>query len=124
MTARPRGLRESHLWLSGVVLLAVLVLVDLVVGRQLNGAYAGAAVLTAIYADARRTRAVAGLTVLMSTLSGVWHGNLGERERMWVYRRDQRPCRRCGTPVEVRMLGPQGRERAAYWCPSCQPAPA
>jgi endonuclease-8 len=51
-------------------------------------------------------------------------GNLGERERMWVYRRDQRPCRRCGTPVEVRMVGPAGRERAAYWCPSCQPAPA
>jgi endonuclease-8 len=49
-------------------------------------------------------------------------GNLAERERMWVYRRDRSPCRRCGTPVEVAMLGPAGRERATYWCPRCQPA--
>jgi endonuclease-8 len=49
-------------------------------------------------------------------------GDLRERERMWVYRRDRSPCRRCGTPVAVTMLGPPGRERASYWCPSCQPA--
>jgi endonuclease-8 len=51
-------------------------------------------------------------------------GDLRERERTWVYRRDERPCRRCGTPIEVAMLGPAGHERATYWCPSCQPAPA
>ena len=28
-------------------------------------------------------------------------GNLRERERMWVYRRDASPCRRCGTPIAV-----------------------
>jgi endonuclease-8 len=39
--------------------------------------------------------------------------------RMWVYR--QRLCRRCGTQVRVDQLGPAGRERSAYWCPSCQP---
>jgi endonuclease-8 len=50
-------------------------------------------------------------------------GDLRERERMWVYRRDKSPCRRCGTPVAVDMLGPAGRERATYWCPSCQPRP-
>jgi endonuclease VIII len=48
-------------------------------------------------------------------------GDLRERERMWVYRRDRSPCRRCGTPVAVAMRGPAGRERASYWCPSCQP---
>ncbi len=48
-------------------------------------------------------------------------GNLRDRERMWVYRRDKSPCRRCRTPVAVTMLGEPGRERAAYWCPSCQP---
>jgi len=48
-------------------------------------------------------------------------GDLRERERMWVYRRDRSPCRRCGTPVVVEMQGPAGRERASYWCPSCQP---
>ncbi len=50
-------------------------------------------------------------------------GDLRERERMWVYRRDRSPCRRCRTPVEVAMTGPVGRERATYWCPRCQPAP-
>ncbi|GAB3763305.1 endonuclease-8 [Nocardioides ginsengisegetis] len=49
-------------------------------------------------------------------------GNL--REPLWVYRRDDRPCRRCGTTVLVAMVGPAGRERASYWCPSCQPAPS
>ena len=48
-------------------------------------------------------------------------GDLRERERMWVYRRDNSPCRRCRTPIAVTMLGELGRERAAYWCPSCQP---
>ena len=48
-------------------------------------------------------------------------GDLRERERMWVYRRDRSPCRRCGTPVVVELQGPAGRERASYWCPSCQP---
>jgi endonuclease-8 len=48
-------------------------------------------------------------------------GDLRERERMWVYRRDRSPCRRCGTPVVVATQGPAGRERASYWCPSCQP---
>ena len=48
-------------------------------------------------------------------------GDLRERERNWVYRRDRSPCRRCGTPVVVDMHGPQGRERASYWCPACQP---
>jgi endonuclease-8 len=42
------------------------------------------------------------------------------REPFWVYRRDKRGCRRCGTPIVVAMLGRPGRERAAYWCPSCQ----
>ncbi|WP_139984023.1 DNA-formamidopyrimidine glycosylase family protein [Nocardioides litoris] len=51
-------------------------------------------------------------------------GDLRERERMWVYRRDRSPCRRCGTPVAVAMRGPAERERASYWCPRCQPAPA
>jgi endonuclease-8 len=49
-------------------------------------------------------------------------GNLRDRERHWVYRRDRSPCRRCGTPISVEMAGPAGRDRASYWCPSCQPA--
>jgi endonuclease-8 len=41
--------------------------------------------------------------------------------RLWVYRR-RGPCLRCGTPIEVGELGPEGQERTVWWCPSCQPA--
>ena len=51
-------------------------------------------------------------------------GDLRERERMWVYRRDRSQCRRCGTPIRVERRGPAERERASYWCPACQPEPA
>lgn len=39
-----------------------------------------------------------------------------------VYDRAGRPCRRCGTPVEV---AHEGRDvaRVSYWCPTCQPEP-
>lgn len=49
-------------------------------------------------------------------------GDLRPRMRMWVYRRDRSPCRRCGTTIQVAMRGEPGRERATYWCPTCQPA--
>ncbi|PKH39388.1 hypothetical protein CXG46_14210 [Nocardioides alpinus] len=71
-------------WLGGALLLGVMVAVDLVLGRQINGAYAGAAVLTAINADVRRTASVAGLALLASVASGTWNDNLGERD--WAIR--------------------------------------
>ena len=45
------------------------------------------------------------------------------RRPLWVYGRQRQACRRCGTRVEEGLLGPVGRERTSYWCPSCQPAP-
>jgi serine phosphatase RsbU (regulator of sigma subunit) len=75
---------ERLWWLAGVLLLVVLVAVDVLLGRQINGAYAGAAVLTAINADVRRTASVAALTLVASVASGVWHDNLGGRE--WTIR--------------------------------------
>lgn len=46
-------------------------------------------------------------------------------KRTWVYDRAGRPCRRCGTTIQVES---QGRvpteERLSYWCPRCQPGPA
>ncbi|WP_236967919.1 DNA-formamidopyrimidine glycosylase family protein [Microbacterium aurantiacum] len=42
----------------------------------------------------------------------------------WVYRREGRPCRRCGTLIEGGTLGADPtRERIVFWCPRCQPAP-
>src|SRR3954469_10248683 len=75
---------ERLWWGAGVLLLALLVAVDVVLGRQINGAFAGAAVLTAINAGVRRTASVAALALAASVASGVWHDNLGERA--WAIR--------------------------------------
>jgi endonuclease-8 len=39
-------------------------------------------------------------------------------ERLWVYGRTGRPCRRCGTPIRSRTAGE--RPRRTWWCPNCQ----
>jgi endonuclease-8 len=39
----------------------------------------------------------------------------------WVYRREGRPCRRCGTLILGGELGADPtRERIVFWCPRCQ----
>lgn len=39
----------------------------------------------------------------------------------WVYRREGRPCRRCGTLILGGSLGADPtRERIVFWCPKCQ----
>jgi endonuclease-8 len=60
-----------------------------------------------------------------------WHqsttGNLRRGEEHWVYRREKRPCRRCGTPIRRAMHAEAGREveqRVSFWCPRCQAGPA
>jgi endonuclease-8 len=42
-------------------------------------------------------------------------------ERVWVYGRRGRPCRRCGHTIRMRRHG--AGLRSTYWCPACQ-APA
>jgi len=39
-------------------------------------------------------------------------------ERLWVYGRARLPCRRCGTPIQIRNQGPD--TRLTYWCSQCQ----
>lgn len=43
---------------------------------------------------------------------------LNERERLWVYGRHGKPCRRCGTPIRRRLQGEDAR--STYYCPQCQ----
>ncbi|GAA3025756.1 Fpg/Nei family DNA glycosylase [Microbacterium dextranolyticum] len=39
----------------------------------------------------------------------------------WVYRRERRSCRRCGTPIRRTELGAsETSERIVFWCPRCQ----
>jgi endonuclease-8 len=42
--------------------------------------------------------------------------------RLWVYRRQGKECRRCGTAILMRRQGPGAR--STYWCPVCQPKSA
>lgn len=47
-------------------------------------------------------------------------GELTRDERLYVYKRDGLPCRRCGAPISTTRLG----GRLVWWCPACQPAEA
>ena len=39
----------------------------------------------------------------------------------WVYRREGRPCRRCGTLIRGGEMGADPpSERITFWCPRCQ----
>lgn len=85
--ARPSRVHvdDGALWgLAGVLLLGVMIVVDLLLGRQLNGAYGGAVVLAAVNADARRTAGVGALALLASFASGIWNHNLGAYD--WALR--------------------------------------
>ncbi len=45
--------------------------------------------------------------------------------QFWVYGRENKPCRRCGTKVEFGLLGDNPlEERQIYFCPYCQPGPS
>jgi endonuclease-8 len=45
--------------------------------------------------------------------------SLDPNEKLWVYGRAGRPCRRCGTRISSRPTGPDAR--LTFWCPVCQP---
>ena len=47
-------------------------------------------------------------------------GRLDPGEHHWVYGRAGKPCRRCGTPIAYRKVGPD--VRGLYFCPRCQSA--
>lgn len=45
-------------------------------------------------------------------------------ETSYVFGRNKKPCRRCGTLIEKGFLGGKGDlERVIWWCPTCQPEP-
>lgn len=67
--------------------------------------------LVSTAADLMRANLVAGVGFARDLGAGP--------DRPWVYRRQGRPCRRCGTLIAVARLGAQAR--TVYWCPTCQP---
>jgi endonuclease-8 len=42
----------------------------------------------------------------------------GHDQSLWVYGRAGKPCRNCGTPIEMKKMGVEAR--STYWCPLCQ----
>ncbi len=63
---------------------------------------------TMIHANRERT---------IRTFTGIARDGQNE----WVFGRDRRPCRRCGTPIRRGELGDAPtRLRNTFWCPSCQ----
>jgi endonuclease-8 len=56
----------------------------------------------------------------MTTYAGLRRTTRREdpKERLWVYGRARLPCRKCGTPIQVRKQGTD--VRLTYWCPACQ----
>jgi endonuclease-8 len=44
--------------------------------------------------------------------------SLDPAEKLWVYSRGGKPCRRCGAAIQSRKSGPDAR--VTYWCPACQ----
>ena len=47
-------------------------------------------------------------------------GSRRRGEETFVHARSGRPCRRCGTPVRVAMIGVPPQDRTMFYCPSCQ----
>jgi endonuclease-8 len=45
-------------------------------------------------------------------------GRAAPSDRLWVYGRRGKPCRRCGTPIASAKQGLDAR--LTYWCPQCQ----
>ncbi len=57
------------------------------------------------------------VTVDPADLGRTRRSELGRGEKLYVYKRHNRPCRRCGTTVVAADI--DGRN--IWWCPSCQP---
>jgi endonuclease-8 len=48
-------------------------------------------------------------------------GRANPSDRLWVYGRAGKPCRKCGTPIRSRKQGVDAR--TTFWCPNCQKLP-
>jgi endonuclease-8 len=80
-----------------------------------DAATLGPDALNGVVARARRLM-TANLPHAVQTSTGIRR----EGENNYVHARSGRPCRRCGTPIRVAQIGPPTRERAMFYCPTCQ----
>jgi endonuclease-8 len=45
-------------------------------------------------------------------------GSLNPNAKLWVYARGGKPCRTCGTAIQMKKAGVDAR--LTFWCPQCQ----
>jgi endonuclease-8 len=63
---------------------------------------------------------------MLANLDRVEQITTGSRKRgetHWVFERQGRPCRRCGTTIASAEQGEAPYQRLSYWCPRCQLGP-
>ena len=67
-----------------------------------------------------RDNVVAGSSPRIQTYRNLRQSNPASEhdESLWVYGRRGKPCRKCGTPIEMKKMGLEAR--STYWCPNCQ----
>ncbi|HET8598885.1 MAG TPA: DNA-formamidopyrimidine glycosylase family protein [Segeticoccus sp.] len=75
----------------------------------------GVAELTRLVERARRLLEVGRAHGIPNTT-----GDRRRGEGLYVHGRSGRPCRRCGGPVRVAMIGEPPHERTMFYCPTCQ----
>jgi endonuclease-8 len=73
--------------------------------------------------DIARAQLTANVLTSSQTLSPAFGRrttrSLDPNEKLWVYGRGSRPCRRCGAGIQSSRDGIDAR--LTYWCPRCQP---
>jgi endonuclease-8 len=69
-------------------------------------------------ADVAASGSAAGGLIVAYTGLRRTTGRADPGERLWVCGRSGRPCRRCGTPIAYRKVGPDAR--GIYFCFRCQ----
>ena len=81
---------------------------------------ATAKALTERAAQLLRVNVASGATAGILTYAGLRRttGRSNPGERLWVYERAGKPCRECGTLIEMKRLGEHAR--SSYFCPQCQ----
>lgn len=59
------------------------------------------------------------VTVDPSELGATSRSKLTRSERLYAYKRQGKPCRRCATPIASTAID----DRSIWWCPTCQRSP-
>ena len=71
--------------------------------------------------DSGSTICCASEASIKARIERAFTGSTRPGEERWVYGREGKPCRRCGTRIRKGSLGDTPlTERDTYWCPRCQ----